>query len=318
MSTDAVTVGVDVGGTKVLAGVVDAAGRVSSTARGDTPRAEANEVEDALVTAVLQAAGGRPLEAVGVAAAGLIDAAGQHVAFAPHLPWRGEPLRTTLEERFGCPVALDNDANCAALAEWTFGAARGAHSTLMVTVGTGIGGAFLLDGHVVRGANGMAGEFGHMQMVAGGAACECGRYGCWEQYSSGSALVRTALTLMDRRASRLDDLCGGRHERVTGHMVTAAAESGDVVAQEAFMAVGDWLGVGVANLVAVLDPEVVVIGGGVAVVGERLTEPARHALRRSLVGAEYRKIPKLLVAQMGEPAGLIGAALLARQLRTDH
>jgi glucokinase len=305
-------VGVDIGGTKVLAGVVDSEGRVASTALRTTPgrRGVIQKAEDAIVEAVLESASGRPLAGVGVAAAGFVDPAGERVMFAPHLPWQGEPLRDLLQDRLGCPVLLDNDANCAARAEAWHGAARGAASGLMITMGTGIGGAVLLDGEVLRGANGMAGEFGHMQVVPGGQACECGRNGCWEQYSSGNALVRNARALMAEHPSVLDELSGGRPERVTGPMVTSAAEEGDLVARQAFASVGDWLGVGTANLVAALDPQVVVIGGGVSAAGDRLLEPARAALRRTLVGAAHRRVPELVAASLGPRAGMIGAALL--------
>ena len=184
-----------------------------------------------MVEAILEAAAGRRLAAVGVAAAGFVDSAGERVQFAPHLPWQGEPLRDLLEARLGCPVALDNDANCAARAEAHHGAARGASSALMITMGTGIGGAVLLDGEVLRGANGMAGEFGHMQVVPDGRPCECGRSGCWEQYSSGNALVRNARALMAEQPSVLEEMSEGNPDRVTGPMVTAAAEEGDLVAR---------------------------------------------------------------------------------------
>ncbi|SED34540.1 glucokinase [Nocardioides exalbidus] len=306
-----VVVGVDIGGTKVLAGVVDAGGRVTSTARRTTPgrRVVASQVEDALVEAILESAGGRHLAGVGVAAAGFVDSAGERVMFAPHLPWQGEPLRDLLEDRLGCPVLLDNDANCAARAEAHHGAARGAASALMITMGTGIGGAVLLDGHVLRGANGMAGEFGHMQVVPGGRSCECGRSGCWEQYSSGNALVRDARALMADQPSVLTDMSDGHPDRVTGPMVTTAAEAGDLVARAAFASVGDWLGVGTANLVAALDPEVVVIGG-VSAAGDRLLDPARTSLQRTLVGVGHRAVPRLVAAELGPEAGMVGAALL--------
>ena len=183
----------------------------------------------------------------------------------------------------------------------------------MITMGTGIGGAVLLDGTVLRGANGMAGEFGHMQVVPDGQPCECGRRGCWEQYSSGNALVRNVRTLMAEQPSVLEEMSGGRPDRVTGPMVTAAAEQGDLVARRAFASVGDWLGVGAANLVAALDPELVVIGGGVSAAGDRLLEPARAALQRTLVGASHRVVPDLVAAQLGPQAGMIGAALLIQQ-----
>ncbi|GAA1920470.1 ROK family protein [Nocardioides hwasunensis] len=309
---DGVVVGVDIGGTKVLAGVVDGGGRVTRTARRTTPgrRVVASQVEDALVGAVAEAAGERALLGVGVAAAGFVDPAGERVMFAPHLPWQGEPLRDLLEDRLGCPVVLDNDANCAARAEAHHGAARGARSALMITMGTGIGGALLLDGRVLRGQNGMAGEFGHMQVVPGGQECECGRSGCWEQYSSGNALVRNARALMAEQPSVLTDMCAGGPDRVTGPMVTAAAEQGDLVARQAFASIGEWLGVGTANLVAALDPQLVVVGGGVSAAGDRLLDPARAALRRTLVGAAHRVVPDLVAARLGPEAGMIGAALL--------
>ena len=309
-----VVVGVDIGGTKVLAGVVDDAGAAAPAPQRTTPgrRGVTRQAVDAMVEAILEAAGGQPLAGVGVAAAGFVDPAGDRVMFAPHLPWQGEPLRELLQDRLGCPVLLDNDANCAARAEGHHGAARGARSALMITMGTGIGGAVLLDGRVLRGANGMAGEFGHMQVVPGGQACECGKTGCWEQYSSGNALVRNARALMAEQPSVLAESSGGRPERVTGPMVTSAAEEGDLVARQAFASVGDWLGIGTANLVAALDPEVVVVGGGVSAAGDKLLDPARAALRRTLVGAAHRRVPDLLVATLGPRAGMIGAALLVR------
>ena len=307
-------IGVDVGGTKVLAGEVAPDGTIVRTSTHRTPgrRVSVRAVEDALTAAVHDVADGRTPSGVGLAAAGFVDSARERVMFAPHLPWAGDPVRARLSQRWGVPVALDNDANCAALAESELGAARGASSALMITMGTGIGGAILLDGMVVRGAQGMAGEFGHMQVVPDGRGCECGRSGCWEQYSSGNALVRFAQARVGVEMTMLNELCGGQPEQLTGPMVTAAAEQGDLVAKQAFASVGEWLGVGVAGLVAGFDPQVVVIGGGVSAAGDRLIEPARAALGRALVGAEHRVVPPILAARLGPEAGLVGAALLAR------
>ena len=309
-------VGVDVGGTKVLAAEVTAAGRVRRVARRTTPGrlVDARLVEDALTEAVAEVANGRRVDGVGLAAAGFVDAAGERVMFAPHLPWRGEEVRARLMERWGTIVVLDNDANCAARAEVTHGAARGAGDAVVVTLGTGIGGAVVLDGRVHRGSNGMAGEFGHMQVVPDGLACECGGQGCWEQYSSGNALVRLSRARMGQEATLLDELCGDDPDALTGPLVTTAAEQGDAVALAAFASVGDWLGVGVANLVAAFDPEVGVVGGGVSAAGELLLAPARAALARSLVGAGHRVVPPLLRAALGPQAGAIGGADLARAI----
>ncbi len=309
-----VVVGVDVGGTKVLAGVVAADGTVRDLARGTTPGrlATTEAVEETLAAVVARVARGRTLAAVGVAAAGFVDASGSRVMFAPHLPWRGEDVRTRLIERIGAPVLLDNDATCAAHAEASYGAGREASSMVLVTLGTGIGGAVVLDGRVWRGAHGMAGEFGHMQVVPDGAPCECGRRGCWEQYSSGNALVRDARSRLGSEPTVLSELCDGDPDRLTGPMVTAAAADGDLVARAAFTRIGEWLGVGLANLVAALDPALVVVGGGVSDAGDRLLEPARDALARSLVGVGHRDVPPVVRAALGPEAGLIGAAGLAR------
>jgi glucokinase len=309
-------VGVDVGGTKVLAAVVSEAGEVRRTARRSTPgrRVAPALLEDALTEAVHEVAAGEPVAGVGIAAAGFVDAGGERVMFAPHLPWRDEDVRARLTDRWGTVVALDNDANCAARAECRYGAARGVSDAIVLTLGTGIGGAVVINGEVHRGRNGMAGEFGHMQVVPGGRSCECGGDGCWEQYCSGNALVRFARDRIGREPTVLEELCGGDPQRLAGAMVTAAAEDGDLVARQAFASVGDWLGVGVANLVAALDPECVVVGGGVSVAGDLLLGPARTALTRSLVGAAHRVVPPLRRARLGPQAGVVGAADLARSL----
>ncbi len=307
-------IGVDVGGSKVLAAVVGDRGQVLESVERRTPGrlVDVALIEDALTEAVTEVAGGREVAAVGVAAAGFVDAGGSRVMFAPHLPWRDDDVRSRLAERWSTLVVLDNDANCAAHAESTYGAARGASSAVMVTLGTGIGGALIVDGRLVRGRNGMAGEFGHMQVVPDGQPCECGRRGCWEQYSSGNALVRFARSRLGHEPSMLTEACGGDPDRLTGPMVTTAAADGDLVARQAFASVGDWLGVGLANLVAAIDPDLVVVGGGVAAAGDRLLGPARDALERSLVGIGHRVVPPVAAAVLGPHAGAVGAADLAR------
>jgi glucokinase len=270
-------------------------------------------VEDALTDAVLECADGATIAGVGVAAAAYVDAAGEHVRFAPHLPWLEEPVRSRLEDRWQVPVLLENDATAAAHAEATYGAARGVDDALVVTMGTGIGGGIVLGGRLRRGWNGMAGEFGHMQVVPDGLPCECGNRGCWEQYSSGNALVRFAREGMGSMPTVLEERCAGNPALITGPMVTEAAEAGDLLAREAFAHVGDWLGVGLANLVAAFDPACVVVGGGVSAAGDKLLEPARNALTRSITGSGHRDVPPLVVAKLGPEAGLVGAADLVRQ-----
>jgi glucokinase len=299
-----VHVGVDVGGTKVLA--VELAGEagdlvVASSAQVLMPGRSASDadIEKVVAQAALDVAAGRPLSGVGVSAAGLVDRAGERVRFAAHLPWRDAPVRDRLEERIGAPVVLENDANCAAHAELVAGALRGVSSALLITVGTGIGGAVVLDGRVVRGANGMAGEFGHVQAVPDGLECECGLRGCWEQYCSGRALERVMRVAL---GSHLD-----------GPEVADLARGGHPVARQAFATVGTWLGVGIAGLVSAFDPETVVVGGGVSAVGDLLLEPARRGLLDSLQATAHRDIPTLVATRFGPEAGAVGAALLARR-----
>lgn len=296
-------VGVDVGGTKVLAVRISEAGQVEAVATRPMPGRAAPEVEveDAVAAAARDVTGDRAPAAVGISAAGLVDTRGERFLFGAHLPWRDAPLRSRLQERIGRPVVLDNDANCAAHAELVAGVARGVDAVVMVTVGTGIGGAVVLDGRIVRGVHGLAGEFGHMQVVPDGLSCECGLRGCWEQYCSGRALERITRVSL------------GRH--LDGPEVTALARAGDPVARQAFGSVGTWLGVGVAGLVSALDPALVVVGGGVSAVGDLLLDPARVALRTSLQGDGHRPVPDLVAASLGPEAGAVGAALLARDGR---
>ena len=322
---DALAIGVDVGGTKVAAGLVDSSGTVLARTRRDTPgrTTRASVVEDVIVDAVaeVQALAARdfpqqPLVGVGLGAAGFVSADRSTVVFAPHLAWRDEPIRDRLARRLGLPVALDNDANAAAWAEFRFGAGRGESRLLLVTLGTGIGGALVVDGALERGRHGLAGEFGHMQVVPDGERCECGNRGCWEQYSSGRAMQREAREMLEQDspyAAGLAAYCGGDPARVEGHHVTEAARNGDVAALELMGDVGRWLGLGLANLVAALDPGRIVVGGGVSEAGDLLLEPAREMFARRLTGRGHRPLTPILAAELGPSAGLVGAADLVRE-----
>ncbi|MBB4926677.1 ROK family glucokinase [Kitasatospora kifunensis] len=311
------TIGIDIGGTKVVAGVVNGEGKIVEQLRTETPHKSKSPkvVEDVIVELVLELADRHDVHAVGIGAAGWVDYDRSRVLFAPHLNWRDEPLREALSDRLKFPVVVENDANAAAWAEWRFGAGRGEDLLVMITLGTGIGGAVVRHGHVDRGRYGLAGEFGHMQVVPGGHRCPCGNRGCWEQYSSGNALVREARELAVAESPVAQPLlarAGGDIEAITGPLVTEAAQAGDPMAVELLHDIGTWLGVGLANLAAALDPGRFVIGGGVSAAGDLLLAPAQDAFHRTLTGRGFRPEAQLTHAALGNEAGLIGAADLAR------
>jgi glucokinase len=311
----ALTVGVDVGGTKVAAGVVDEDGRVVAQVRRATAAQVAGAAERTIAELVLELATAHPVEAVGVGAAGLVDETRSVVRFAPNLGWREQPLRALLEAATGLPVVVENDANAAAWAEYRFGAARGRDDVVMLTVGTGIGGALILGGLLYRGGFGLAGEVGHLVLDPDGPPCGCGRRGCWEQFASGNALLREARARAaeDRPGARLLlSLGDGTPEGVAGAHITAAARLGDQVALDVFAHAGFWLGRGMAELAAVLAPRCYVIGGGVSEAGELLLAPARAAFAAHLMGADVRPQADILLAELGNQAGMVGAAELAR------
>lgn len=318
------SIGIDIGGTKVSGGVLDEEGRILVRTRRNTPdRSNAPRVvEDTIVEVIeellaqAEEAGVEVPRTVGVGAAGFVAADRATVVFAPHLSWRNEPLRASLGERIALPISIDNDANAALWAEHRFGAARGATHAVMITLGTGIGGAIIVGGHLMRGRYGIAGEFGHMQVVPGGQRCECGNRGCWEQYSSGNALVREARGLAMANSPMATDLLahvGGDPNALTGPMLTEVARAGDATATELLAEIGHWLGVGIADLAAALDPEVFVIGGGVSAAGDLLLGPARDTFARQLAGRGYRPAARIVAARFGPDAGLIGAAALGAE-----
>jgi glucokinase len=317
-----VAIGVDIGGTKVLSGLVDERGRVVAWARRPTPSRDPRAVEKTIadvvgeLSALWRGSGpGRQITGVGIGAAGFVDADRATVLFAPHLAWRNEPLRDNVTRAVGLPVIVENDANAAAWAEWKFGAGRGESRLVCVTLGTGIGGGIVLDGVVQRGRWGMAGEFGHMVVVPGGRRCECGNRGCLEQYASGNVLGREARELASANSPvtvQLMERVHGDVSALQGPLITAAARDGDATAIELFQEVGRWLGIGLANLAAALDPGMFVIGGGVSDAGELLLAPARESFRRTLTGRGFRPVPQIVKAALGPEAGLVGAADLAR------
>ena len=310
------TVGIDVGGTKIAGGVVDEQGTILATARRESPATDTAAIERNIEDLVAELRGNHEITGVGIGAAGFVDSSRSTVLFAPNLAWRDEPLRKDLEALIGLPVVVENDANAAAWGEFTFGAGEDVADTLLVTVGTGVGGGIVLNGQLHRGAFGVAAEIGHMRVVPDGILCGCGNRGCWEKYASGTALVREARDQARQGsliARSLLDRAGGDVEAITGPLITEAARDGDSFAREQLASLGKWLGEGIASLTAVLDPAVVVIGGGVSEAGDLLLDPVRAHFKANLTGRHYRPELEVRAALLGNKAGMIGAADLARR-----
>ena len=312
------TIGLDIGGTKISGGVIDAKGVILAKGRRDTPAHDPAAIAQEAADLIQELSLEHTIDAVGVACAGFVDRSGSTVLFAPNLAWRDEPLRARLESVLDLPVIIENDANAAAWGEFRFGAAAEANDMVLVTVGTGIGGGVVANGVLLRGAFGIAAELGHMRVVPNGIRCGCGNRGCWEQYASGTALVREAQELVvsgSPHAARLSELCAGDPSALTGPDVTRAAAEGDPAAIELLADIGAWIGEGVASVVAILDPDLVVLGGGVSEAGGLLLDPALAAFRRQLTGRGHRPEARFALASMGNDAGMIGAADLAARTR---
>jgi glucokinase len=308
------TIGLDIGGTKISGGVIDSNGVILARGRRDTPARDPAAILQEAVSLIQELSLEHKIDAVGVACAGFIDRSGSTVLFAPNLAWRDEPFKEHLESVLHLPAILDNDANAATWGEFRFGAATEADDMVLLTIGTGIGGGIVVDGVLMHGAFGVAAELGHMRVVPGGIRCGCGNRGCWEQYASGSALVREARELVvsgSPHAARLSELCGGDPAALSGPDVTRAAVEGDPAAVELLADLGTWIGEGLASVAAILDPELIVLGGGVAEAGDLLIDPALGAFRRQLTGRGHRPEARFAVASLGNDAGMIGAADLA-------
>jgi glucokinase len=308
------TVGIDVGGTSIRAAVVDGHGQVLDWTRAPTPKS-ARALDDALVRAVRELAQRHPVAAVGLAVAGFVTADRTAVRFAPHLPWLDAPVPPAISERVGLPVVLEHDANSALWAEHRFGAAAGGHNVVLVAIGTGIGAALLIEGRLYRGSHGVAPELGHLTVVPDGRACPCGKHGCWERYCSGRALADTAVEMLAADPSGSTVLArevAADPGSLTGRRVAAAAHDGDKLAQAAVADFARWLGLGLAAVGDLYDPDLVVIAGGVSTSAPLYLDEAREHYAASVTGAGHRPLARIRTTQLGEAAGMIGVAELAR------
>lgn len=312
------SIGVDVGGTKVLAGLVDERGVPVATLRRATPKGDVTAAIDVVAELVAQLVASTDEQVVGVGldVPGPCDAEQATVFFAPNLGWRNVPVRGLLADRLGLPIFVENDGNAAAWGEFRHGAGRDLDDFVMVTVGTGIGGGIVIGGNLLRGAHGAAAEIGHMNVVVNGRPCGCGRNGCWEQYASGNALVREARAMAAERWSEAEVMLSfgdGTPEGIAGPHVTQAAQAGCPVAIDAFATIGEWLGRGLADLTSILDPSTFIVGGGVCEAGDLLMASALATLEEKVGGRQGRPVPAVRLAMLGNDAGLIGAADLARR-----
>ncbi len=312
-------IGIDIGGTKIAGAVVDEFGAIVRSERVPTPAGDPQLLEDAVVAMIESLSDDGPAAAVGVAAAGFIDAAQSTVYYAPNIHWRNEPFREKLEARVGTTVVVDNDATAAGWAEFRFGAGRMVSDMVMLTIGTGVGGAIVAGDRLFRGGFGAGAELGHVRIVPDGIACGCGQYGCLEQYGSGRALLRMANEIADAGGIG-QALARAREEHGTldGAIVGGLIAAEDPGAIAALHQLGQWLGQAAASLSAVLDPQRFVFGGGVAVAGELLLEPIREAFLVHLPARGYHPEPDFVIAELVNDAGVVGAADLARLWGEEH
>ncbi len=309
--------GIDLGGTQVKTAVVSDGGRILGRDTRDTPAADGPEAVAGVMAesarASLKAAGVKAA-AAGIGAPGPMDWRTGVVFSPPNLHgWHNVPLSDLMRSRLNLPCFVDNDANLACLGEFTAGAGRGVECMCMLTLGTGVGGGIVVFGKLLRGIDGTAAEIGHMTLQRDGRECGCGAHGCLEAYASVTGLVRTAREAIEAGGkTSLTWACGGDVGKLTGKMISDAASTGDALSRRAIEETGDWIGVGIASLINLLNPEKVVLGGGMIAAGELLFEPIR---RRALSDAFEvpAKRAQIVPAQLGEDAGVLGAAAAARE-----
>jgi glucokinase len=318
-------IGVDLGGTKLAAGLVDGDGHVVAQARWSRPLRAYEQALDAIEALAGEmrenaADRGARVVAAGVAAAGLFDVDRTTVLYAPILEWRNRPFLADLTQRLDLPVVVDNDANAAAWGEYRHGAGAGERCLVLVTLGTGVGGGVVIDGRLLSGGSGIAAELGHLKVGSEGRACPCGREDCLEQYASGVALGRSGQVAAARDPAlgrRLLALAAGDPDRIDGRLVTTAAHAGDPLALRLLDEAGTWLGRGLAQVASVLDPSLILVGGGLALADELVLAPARTAYMASVSLRPVRTLAPIRAAALGNAAGVIGIAALARSARPD-
>ena len=307
------TIGIDIGGTKISAGVVDSSGNLIDSSRCSTPTEGGKELISSVINLIKEFNKKYEIKGIGISIAALISSDYGTIVGAPNIANLSKlNFVNEIKEEFKLPIIIENDANAAMWAEFKFGNAKGLNPVMFFIIGTGVGGGLVIDGKLFKGANGIGAEFGHMCVVPNGLLCGCGSKGCIEQYASGGALIRYANEALLANPDKSEEVLSFGEGKLSGTALTKAAKAGNELALAAFSKQADWLGLACASYSLIIDPQAIIIGGGVVDAGELFLAPVRAAMRKYMPFAESHVPPKIIAAKFGNDAGLIGAADLVR------
>ena len=307
------TIGIDIGGTKISAGVVDSSGNLIDSSRCSTPLEGGKELVSSVIGLIKESNKKHEIKGIGISIAALISSDYGTIVGAPNIANLSKlNFVNEIKEEFKLPIIIENDANAAMWAEFKFGSAKGLNPVMFLIIGTGVGGGLVIDGKLFKGANGIGAEFGHMCVVPNGLLCGCGSKGCIEQYASGGALIRYANEALLANPDKSEEVLSFGEGKLSGTALTKAAKAGNELALAAFSKQADWLGLACASYSLIIDPQAIIIGGGVVDAGELFLAPVRAAMRKYMPFAESHVPPKIIAAKFGNDAGLIGAADLVR------
>jgi glucokinase len=307
------TIGIDIGGTKISTGVVDSSGNLIDSSKCSTPAEGGKELISTVVNLVKELNKKHEIKGIGISIAALISSDYGTIVGAPNIANLSKlNFANEIKEEFKLPIIIENDANAAMWAEFKFGNAKGLNPVMFFIIGTGVGGGLVIDGKLFKGANGIGAEFGHMCVVPNGILCGCGAKGCIEQYASGGALIRYANEALLANPDKSEEVLNFGEGKLSGTALTKAAKAGNELALAAFSKQADWLGLACASYSLIIDPQAIIIGGGVVDAGELFLAPVRAAMRKYMPFAESHVPPKIIAAKFGNDAGLIGAADLVR------
>ena len=307
------TIGIDIGGTKISAGVVDSSGNLLDSSKCSTPAEGGKELILSVVNLVKELNKKHEIKGIGISIAALVSSDYGTIVGAPNIANLSKlNFVNEMKEVFKLPIIVENDANAAMWAEFKFGNAKGLNPVMFFIIGTGVGGGLVIDGKLFKGANGIGAEFGHMCVVPDGLLCGCGSKGCLEQYASGGALIRYANEALLVNPDKSEEVLNFGEGKLSGTALTKAAKAGNELALAAFSKQADWLGLACASYSLIIDPQAIIFGGGVVDAGELFLAPVRSAMRKYMPFAESHVPPKIIAAKFGNDAGLIGAAELVR------